>query len=48
MASGLQRLNSVEERYAFIKYIGKGSYAEVYMVVPIDKIEKRTRVSVTD
>ena len=45
MASRLQRQVSVEEKYAFIKHIGKGSYGEVYMVAPMDQIEKRTRVS---
>ena len=46
MAARLQRLCSVEETYAFIKHIGKGSYAEVYLVVPMNKIEAKTRVSV--
>ncbi len=46
MAAALQRLCSVENEYGFIEKIGKGSYGEVWIVVPLDKIAKGTRVSV--
>ncbi len=48
MAAALQRLCSVENKYAFIRHIGKGSYADVWIVVPLDMIAKGTRVSVVD
>jgi hypothetical protein len=48
MAAALQRQVSVEERYGFIKQIGKGSYGDIWIVVPLDLIARETRVSVTD
>jgi hypothetical protein len=47
MAAALQHQNSVEDRYGFIKQIGKGSYGDIWIVVPLDMIAKRTRVSIT-
>ncbi len=46
MASFLQRQGSVEDKYAFIKHLGNGSYGDVWIVVPLDKIGKGTRVSI--
>ena len=46
MASWLQRQGSVEDNYGFIKLLGKGSYSDVWLVVPLDKIATGIRVSI--
>ncbi|CAF1209089.1 unnamed protein product [Rotaria sordida] len=43
MATGIQRELSVEDQYGFIKQIGKGSYGDIWLVVPISLIATSTR-----
>jgi hypothetical protein len=47
MATATGHENNVEDKYGFIKQIGKGSYGDIWVVVPLDTIAKGTRVSAT-
>jgi hypothetical protein len=48
MPKPMERLFSVEQKYGAIEQIGKGTYGDVWLIVPLNMIETKTRVSATD